>query len=213
MAIYTTDWFTYNIENLEKVLGHLVGVDDIHMLEIGCFEGRSTNWFLENILTGEGSDITVIDPFTGSQEEYRMQGKGVGLRERFEANMEQHSESVRIIGSDSLHGLTQLLDEGKKYDVIYVDGSHTADNVMLDAILSFRLLKVGGVIVFDDYRWQDGDRQHIISRPELAVNTFSKMYQGALGLMMKTYQVAFQKLREDDELIKIKQHHSFHILD
>ena len=38
-------------------------------------------------------------------------------------------------------------------DFIYVDGSHQAHDVLCDAILSFKLLRVGGIVCFDDYLW------------------------------------------------------------
>jgi predicted O-methyltransferase YrrM len=41
------------------------------------------------------------------------------------------------------------------YDFIYVDGSHQTIDVLEDAILSFQLAKVGAIIGFDDYRWDE----------------------------------------------------------
>jgi predicted O-methyltransferase YrrM len=51
--------------------------------------------------------------------------------------------------------LAKLLAGGKRnyFDFIYIDGSHMAQDVLCDAVLAFRLLRVGGVIVFDDYIW------------------------------------------------------------
>ena len=39
------------------------------------------------------------------------------------------------------------------FDLIYIDGSHTAADVLTDAVLAFQLLRVGGVMIFDDYLW------------------------------------------------------------
>lgn len=39
------------------------------------------------------------------------------------------------------------------FDFYYVDGSHVAPDVMADAVLGWRLLKPGGIMVFDDYEW------------------------------------------------------------
>ena len=43
------------------------------------------------------------------------------------------------------------------FDIIYIDGNHEPDYVMEDAVLSFRKLKKGGFIVFDDYGWGGED--------------------------------------------------------
>jgi len=41
--------------------------------------------------------------------------------------------------------------EDNFFDVIYIDGNHSSSNVMEDAVLSFRKLKVGGFLIFSDY--------------------------------------------------------------
>jgi predicted O-methyltransferase YrrM len=41
------------------------------------------------------------------------------------------------------------------YDLIYIDGCHLASHVQQDATLSWRLLKAGGLLIFDDYSWTD----------------------------------------------------------
>ena len=41
------------------------------------------------------------------------------------------------------------------YDFVYVDGSHSTADVLEDAVFSFGLMKLGGVIAFDDYLWDD----------------------------------------------------------
>ena len=45
-----------------------------------------------------------------------------------------------------------LLAEGRQgsFDFIYVDASHRAPDVLLDAVLAFQLLRIGGLIIFDD---------------------------------------------------------------
>jgi len=39
------------------------------------------------------------------------------------------------------------------FDYISIDGSHEAADVLSDAVLSWPLLKTGGLICFDDYEW------------------------------------------------------------
>jgi predicted O-methyltransferase YrrM len=50
--------------------------------------------------------------------------------------------------------LPELISKGERFDLIYIDGSHAAADVMTDAVLSYLLLNVGGVILFDDYVWK-----------------------------------------------------------
>ena len=62
---FTQDWFTYNVPHIERLMGLLP--ERKRFLEIGCFEGRATCWFLEHGLDEHGM-IVCIDPFEGSME-------------------------------------------------------------------------------------------------------------------------------------------------
>jgi len=37
------------------------------------------------------------------------------------------------------------------FDIIYIDGNHSCENVLEDAVLSYRKLKSKGYLIFDDY--------------------------------------------------------------
>ena len=37
------------------------------------------------------------------------------------------------------------------FDIIYIDGNHSTENVLEDAVLSYRKLKSKGYLIFDDY--------------------------------------------------------------
>ena len=59
---YTVDWFGGG-EDLKQIIKFDIE-SELHILEIGSFEGRSTIWFLENLLKNSKSTITCIDPWT-----------------------------------------------------------------------------------------------------------------------------------------------------
>jgi len=44
-----------------------------------------------------------------------------------------------------------MIDE--RFDCIYIDADHRAAGVLEDAVLSWRLLKGGGIMILDDYGW------------------------------------------------------------
>jgi hypothetical protein len=68
---YSVDWFSNNIPGWEKLFSSLgiKGTHFLNFLEVGCFEGRATNYMLENILTGRECKIHVVDTFGGSLNE------------------------------------------------------------------------------------------------------------------------------------------------
>jgi hypothetical protein len=46
--------------------------------------------------------------------------------------------------------LPQLLQEGRSFQIIYVDGSHRFEDVFIDMYYSVELLELNGVVLFDD---------------------------------------------------------------
>jgi predicted O-methyltransferase YrrM len=40
-----------------------------------------------------------------------------------------------------------------EFDFIYVDGDHVRDQVARDAENAYKVLKSGGIMIFDDYTW------------------------------------------------------------
>jgi predicted O-methyltransferase YrrM len=60
------------------------------------------------------------------------------------------ADYVEVIEQYSAFALPQLIDEKRKYDLIYVDGSHQFEDVLVDFVFCHELLNVGGMILFDD---------------------------------------------------------------
>jgi predicted O-methyltransferase YrrM len=53
-------------------------------------------------------------------------------------------------GEPSALVLPQLVRDGEKFDLIYIDGSHFFEEILIDAYYCIRLLNEGGVMLFDD---------------------------------------------------------------
>lgn len=191
MPNFSQDWFLQNVKYWERlIVPRMVGKKGLNFLEIGCFEGRATLWMLENILTGEGSRISVIDTFEGSFE-HRSLNLG-DLENTFRKNIEKYESKVNVRkGYSSI--LLKKNNPEEKFDLIYIDGSHQAVDVLSDAILSFPLLKTGGIMIFDDYTWMlPGEPDN---RPGIAINAFLEVYRGKYQLIHVGWQVFLEKLK------------------
>lgn len=176
---HTADYISGNLENWTRILGPCAG-RGVKMLEIGSFEGRSTVWFLENILTEQGAEITCVDVFSEPRWELRF----------------DHNIRVSGLGGKvrKLKGRSEdLLPELPRasYDIIYVDGSHEAGAVLMDALLSWTLLKPGGLLLFDDYRWEPEKKSS--QRPQMAIDLFLESFAGRFELVHQDYQVVIRK--------------------
>ena len=173
------DWFTANIPSFETHLSHLRG-KPCSALEIGCHEGRASTWLLEEVLTHPDSRLTAIDTY---------------LQERFWENIESSDgrAKTQLLLKPSREALRDL--PFQNYDFIYIDGSHWTIDVLEDAVLSFRLAKIGAVIAFDDYLWDD-PRWNQEGTPKPAIDAFLDIYKSKLEILQRTHQVWIRKLSD-----------------
>jgi predicted O-methyltransferase YrrM len=79
----------------------------------------------------------------------------------------------------------------ERFNFIYIDGSHTAKDVLTDACMAWPLLKQGGLMVFDDYLW--GDSRDILHRPRFAVDVFTNIFAESLDIVHIGHQFAVRK--------------------
>ena len=113
-------------------------------LEIGmCFGGSSVLFAIYHEMANHaGPCHTALDPFQSSDWD------NVGALVLEHNSLQGH---VRLIEESSHIALPSLLKAGESFDLIYVDGSHLFEHVFIDAFYSLRLLREGGVVVYDDY--------------------------------------------------------------
>lgn len=186
---FTEDWFSHNIPVWSKLLAEHRGKPFLRYLEVGVFEGRSTCWLLEDILTGEDVHIECIDTFEGSMEHDQAGYNFSSIRKRFEGNIQPWKDKVTLhVGCSS--DILPSLEGG--YDFVYIDGSHQAKDVLFDAVICWRLVKPGGIVIFDDYEFNEYPEPWL--NPKMAINTFLRCYTGWYQVLHVGYQVAVRKL-------------------
>jgi len=123
----------------------------LNYLEIGCFEGRSSIFVLENL---KNSICTFVDPF---EENYEM-SNSTGQRDydtiynNFTKNVSQFKDRCTIYRTTS-DNYFKTFTSKSNFDLIYIDGSHLSDDVYRDSLNSFNNLNIGGYIIFDDFFW------------------------------------------------------------
>jgi predicted O-methyltransferase YrrM len=179
---FTSDYVTHVAAHWTKYLAPFSGKPDVHFLEIGSFEGRSAVWMFENVLTDPTSTLTCVDPFWDPATEVR-----------FDHNLRIGGCETRV---RKLKGRSeQLLPHlaGAQFQTVYVDGSHHALNVLMDAVASWRLLVEGGLLIFDDYEWEPQRAPE--ERPQLAIDLFLTTCRHEVELLHKGYQVIVRKRR------------------
>jgi predicted O-methyltransferase YrrM len=108
-------------------------------LEIGLANGVSSLAILESM--PPGGSLVSIDPYQSTE------WRGAGID-----NIESAGYAARhtLIEEPDYLALPQLVAEGRRFDLVFIDGWHSFDYVMLDAFYADILLQSGGVVGFDD---------------------------------------------------------------
>ena len=186
---FTEDWFSDNIPVWSRLLAEHRGKPFMRYLEIGVFEGRSTCWLLENILTGKDAHIECIDTFQGSMEHDSASYNFSSIRKRFEENIQPWKDKVFLhVGASS--DILPSIRGG--FDFVYIDGSHQAKDVLFDAVLCWHLIKTNGILVFDDYEFNEYPEPWL--NPKLAIHAFMQCITGWYQVIHVGYQIAIRKL-------------------
>lgn len=205
MYKFDHNWFAQNVHNLQNLF-YDKREAEISILEIGAFEGMSTAWFLDNL---PNSKVTTIDTWDGGVDHDSSEIDFKKAKENFEHNMSFHQGRVEAIQGNSFDVLIELYRQCRKYDFIYIDGSHTAADVNSDLILSFRMLNVGGAFYCDDYLWgfneqnvgkivRSGRQENFIfDTPKVGVDAFVSVYGNKLRpIAIQCVAASFIKVAE-----------------
>ena len=153
----------------------LIQLDKPKTLEVGFGYGRSACY----IMAATGDVHTVMDPFQnhyGRQALKNVEACGFG-------------EKLTFLEEYSHHVLPEMVKDGKKYDVIFIDGDHKFDGIFVDFYYADMLVNQGGSILFHD-TWMRST-QLVMSFIEKNRKDYRKMNipQGNMAL--------YQKIGED----------------
>lgn len=183
---FRSDLFTWNIQTWERFLGHFEG-RPVRILEVGSFEGMSACYLLWRLPEAR---ITCIDTFGGSPEHLALGGDVSALEAAFDRNVALiDSTRVRKLVGRSAAVLPNLISAAEEFDLIYIDASHFAIDVIVDAALAWKLLAPGGTLVFDDYDWSSPLGEDPLLRPGPAIDAFLDLLGDRCEVLLREKQV------------------------
>ena len=193
-----TGWKTW-----DKYLSQYVG-KKVKILEIGVYEGVASCWFLEHIMTNKKSKLYCIDTFEGSAEYTDVNFSNV--EKTFYKNIKKtgREDQVIVLKGYSFDKLIKLNRKKTMFDIIFIDASHEARDVISDAVLSWKLLKENGTLIFDDYKWTNLKQEYF--RPKIAIDSFIQIFKPELEVLKIAYQVLIRKkYKKDFEIPEISE--------
>ncbi len=138
---FPLDRFTHRIALFENHLVPLAGQEDFSILEVGNYFGMSACWLLDKVLTHPSARLTCVDQQFNSTLKENLAKTGVQEKVTLlEKDVSRHLTSLKPQSFD----LANLQDKQKQWDYVH---KHTA--------LVWKLVKVGGIIIFGDYGWRN----------------------------------------------------------
>jgi predicted O-methyltransferase YrrM len=195
---YTHNWNHQFIQNTSQVPKKSINF----CLEIGSFEGLTSNYIVENLLSENGK-LFCVDPLTNVYLNENLTETDIKNNEtiykyfnnqydRFLENTKNNSGKINLIRKPSSEAYPELLEKFKEsFDLIYIDGDHRASAVYLDAVNCFELCKKGGIILFDDYSW--GKEIYSSEATSYGIDKFTQEYDDKIQITLKDYQLAIYK--------------------
>lgn len=162
---FAVDFFSGREDQFAAILNRceLKPSDPLRILEIGSFEGRSACWFSDNFMDHPQSRLVCIDTFKGGAEHQKFLKtehpdillkflERVDLLANFRKNVNRsrNAHKIEVLVGESAARLPELRHQ--QFDLIYIDGSHHSEDVMLDGVNAWHLLRDGGALIFDDYQ-------------------------------------------------------------
>ncbi len=180
---YNEKWFCNNLNYLTVNFKTVKNVKKI--LEIGSYEGRSAIFFLKNF---SNSNISCVDTWSGSDEHNSVDFQLIEKNFDFNTSFYQSNKLLRKFKMTS----DDFFKKNDKYfDLIYVDGDHSSDQVKIDLINSWNVLKNGGFLVLDDYMWWY--YKDYKKNPSTPINNFIKENILNISKLTVWHQVIIQK--------------------
>lgn len=178
MSTYTADWFSRAIPAWRQLVLPRLPDGRRRWLELGSHEGRSAEWTLAHALR-EGDELVCVDLWPDH-----------AVEARFDANVGGHVTKHK---GQHFEWLCTAAFAREVYDVVYIDGDHRAQAVIADAVLAWHMLRVGGVLIFDDYLWRHPPSDVGKIYPGPGVDAFLSCFATELILLHKHDQVIVEK--------------------
>jgi predicted O-methyltransferase YrrM len=181
--------------NWDKYLQPIANIKGpIKILEVGAYEGSATEWMLKNLASHPESRVYAVDTWEGSPEYVGTDFHEVEETFRRRVKRSGREDQLVTLKMKSEDGLHHLLDSIGKESInfAYIDASHEARDVLSDAVMVWKLMKENGIVIFDDYKWDDLEQEYF--RPRLAIDSFIRSYAPELRVINIDRQAFVQKL-------------------
>ena len=179
MPTFTNSWHSQHEPVWRSIVLPRLPAGKRRWIDLGSFEGQSALWILGNALR-DGDELICCDIWPD-----------VKVERLFDENTKD--TPIVKVKQDAFVFLLDQVGRGMSATCVYVDAGHHARSVLEQATLSWRLLPVGGILIFDDYRWKHPPHKAGRLPPGLAIDAVIKCYATESILLHLGAQAVIQK--------------------
>ena len=171
---FSQKWFLNNLEIFTFFLPKDKS-SKFDYLEVGCYEGLSSFYVLSEY---KFVNAFFLDIWDMPNPNSKTLSPNFDLIEKaFDQNLSGFN--FKKIKNDSVISMRKLLKDNVHFDFIYIDGSHNGEDILSDAIEAFKILKVNGLMFFDDFLQHDDNR---ILQSYVGIDKFLSLYSDYLKI-------------------------------
>jgi hypothetical protein len=187
--IISASWFIKNAYHWHEVFKKFsIYEKKLQILEIGSFEGYSSLYFLENF---PYSTVTCVDMWKNNEEQKEFDLSKIEIS--FDKNTHKYKNNLKKYKQSSDQFFKNTNDIINYYDIIYVDGDHYYETVFRDVMNSFKALKVGGIMILDDFIGYNFYKKYN-ENPIGAIVVFMNIHYRKISILKITSQIIIQKI-------------------
>jgi len=180
-----TLWFQFS--EIKSLLFNFLNKDQINnILEIGSYEGASSVFFVDNFLSHENSTLTCVDPFLSIDDNDHRNILSSKQEENFLSNISSTLFPDKVTFKKTTSNIF-FKENTKKFNFIYIDGSHVPSQVVSDLDNAIKIISDDGIIWMDDYNGGDPP-----IKP--AVDEYISNKNLPIEIIHQGYQIAFRKI-------------------
>ena len=165
-----------------------------NILEINADKGYVTKWFLNNLCNNKKSLIISIDTWNKSEEYKNFK---ITINEHiFNKNINSTGRELQVnkMKMDTYNAIKIIKNNNKTeklFNIIYIDASYFNESLMSNCVLAFELLEDNGIMIFDDYIWDDMNNEFFYSK--ITIETFLYTFKTKIKILNNKYQIILQK--------------------
>lgn len=180
----------------EKVLKKYIN-KPIEALEIKSHNGEITKWLIENILKNNNSLIYSLDIWEKNYENRNL-SRYSNIEEEYDVNLSKfNNKNIKIV-MNTYNALNKFKLNNNIFDFIFINTNYI-DNLKFDIIiLCWNILKINGIIIFNDY--------NLDNPTKTTIDSFMFIFKSEIRVLYKKKDLIIEKIeinKINDKLNKL----------